>query len=193
MFRTTPRIKDQGFTLIELMIIIAIIGILAAAAIPLFMDYMSKGKKTEADVQINSALKAMKAYFAETGKFPTTAQPQIPSTSACGAPAVKGVFPAGTWPVYTVMPDDPAATPFEALEFRIDDAFRFNYGYESGAPYVGAPPVGASPAASIYASGDLDCDAGTLGFAPVNAISVIGTVYAPAKVPATKLTRLGSD
>ncbi len=193
MFRTMQKNKEKGFTLIELMIVVAIIGILAAVAIPAFMEYMNKGKKAEADVQINRGIKAMKAYFVEASVLPTSTQLQTPTASGCSAPAVKGQFPAGTWPAFTKTPDDPTASPFEALEFRIDDAFRFNYGYEANAAYLGQPVFGSSPNGSMYASADLDCDGGTLGFSPTNATSVIGSVYVPSNQPASKVTRIGTD
>lgn len=55
----------KGFTLIELMIVIAIIGILAAIAIPQFVTYRQKSYNTEAKAELKSFYTACQAYFAD--------------------------------------------------------------------------------------------------------------------------------
>lgn len=62
--------REQGFTLIELMIVVAIIGILAAVAIPAYSDYTARAKVTEA-LGMASALKAEigGTVFTHTGTF----------------------------------------------------------------------------------------------------------------------------
>jgi len=64
--------KQQGFTLIELMIVVAIIGILAAVAIPAYSDYTAKAQVSEAFALSASAKQAVALYRAEKGDFPTT-------------------------------------------------------------------------------------------------------------------------
>ena len=59
------RRNQKGFTLIELMIVIAIIGILAAIAIPNFLNYQCKAKQSEAKSNLGNIRTSEEAYFAE--------------------------------------------------------------------------------------------------------------------------------
>ena len=60
---------SKGFTLIELMIVVAIIGILAAIAIPNFLKYMSKSKQTEAKTNLKGIYTVEMSYFTEHNTF----------------------------------------------------------------------------------------------------------------------------
>lgn len=70
MFR---RIKERkGFTLIELMIVVAIIGILAAIAIPNFLKFQAKAKQSEAKNNLSAIFTSQISYFGESNAFGTT-------------------------------------------------------------------------------------------------------------------------
>jgi len=64
--------KQQGFTLIELMIVVAIIGILAAIAIPAYQDYTIRAQVSEGLNLAAGAKAAVTEYTQDRGSFPTT-------------------------------------------------------------------------------------------------------------------------
>lgn len=106
MFRWLKKLKseNEGFTLVELMIVVAIIGILAAIAIPAFMKYLKRSKTSEAENVMKQITNGAKSYF-------TTEQYNCNGDSDCehpwhnlGGGQAKGipvpfsdyVFPGGT-------------------------------------------------------------------------------------------------
>ena len=64
--------NQKGFTLIELMIVVAIIGILAAIAIPNYLSYTCKAKQTEAKSNLGAIATCQEAYNAEFDSYSTS-------------------------------------------------------------------------------------------------------------------------
>lgn len=65
--------KQQGFTLIELMIVVAIIGILAAIAIPAYQDYITRSKVTELVTAADACKASVSEYYQSQNTFPGSA------------------------------------------------------------------------------------------------------------------------
>ncbi|MEE4356794.1 MAG: type IV pilin-like G/H family protein [Desulfococcaceae bacterium] len=66
------KLNKKGFTLIELMIVVAIIGILAAIAIPNFLNYQCKSKQSEAKQALGTISKNQEAYLSENDEYAVT-------------------------------------------------------------------------------------------------------------------------
>jgi type IV pilus assembly protein PilA len=72
MFTPIYKFRDEkGFTLIELMIVVAIIGILAAIAIPNFLKYQAKSRQSEARTNLGGVFVAETSYFGEQSRYGT--------------------------------------------------------------------------------------------------------------------------
>ncbi|MFE8032926.1 pilin [Thiohalocapsa marina] len=84
------RHNQAGFTLIELMIVVAIIGILAAIAIPAYQDYVARSQMSEAMMLTGGAKTAVAEYWMQTGSFPTSNA----SAGLSAAASIKGQYVA---------------------------------------------------------------------------------------------------
>ncbi|MCI5130401.1 MAG: type II secretion system protein GspG [Candidatus Electrothrix sp. EH2] len=69
-----PRQNERGFTLIELMVVIVILGILAGMIVPKIMDRPEEARRTKAGVDIGALSQALKMYKLDNGRYPTTDQ-----------------------------------------------------------------------------------------------------------------------
>ncbi len=108
----THRKGRQGFTLIELMIVVAIIGILAAIAIPNFLRFQLKSKTSEGKVNLSAIRTAEETYLAEFGQY-------VGSGSFPGA--------AGTPPGTQKDPWPAAAGGFDTIGWGPEGDVFFNY------------------------------------------------------------------
>jgi len=86
------RVKQAGFTLIELMIVVAIVGILAAIALPAYQDYVVRSKMTEAIAAIGACKTSVAEYTATKGALPADN-----TAAGCFAGASQYVAAAGGW------------------------------------------------------------------------------------------------
>ena len=150
--------KKEGFTLIELMIVVAIIGILAAIAIPAFINYVKRSKTSEAGANLKSMFQGAAAYY-ETENWDqgvvTAGGTAAASTHCIIGDALMGGDPSDAKRVIDWQSEDAG---FTAINFAPADPIYYDYNVES----VSASTCGfAHSQTSVYtfqAFGDLDGD-----------------------------------
>jgi type IV pilus assembly protein PilA len=87
------RSMQKGFTLIELMIVVAIIGILAAVALPAYQDYMVRAKASEIILALSAPKTSISEFYAQNGHMP--ANETSAGFDATGSKYVSGVTMVG--------------------------------------------------------------------------------------------------
>jgi len=146
------RTAMKGFTLIELMIVVAIIGILAAVAIPAFMKYIRRSKTVEATMNLRKIFDSSVAYYEAEHANSTGSilNRQFPLTQAWSPATNCGLQPGGKCNPTTEASAWRVGT-WTALNFSVDDPFYYSY------QYTGAG-TDSNSTFSAEAQGDLDGD-----------------------------------
>ena len=105
LLQRSPRRRRRaqaGFTLVEILVVITIIGLIMALVGPRVLNYLSESKAKAAKIQIESFASALDLYYLDLGRYPTTNEGLAALTQGNNAPGWNGPYLRGG-----VVPNDP--------------------------------------------------------------------------------------
>lgn len=154
--------KDGGFTLVELMIVVAIIGVLSAVAVPNFKKYQAKAKTSEAKLQLAAAYTAEQAFYGEFGIYHACLNYMgyEPTNEIASRYYAVGIRPAAA---VTIDPDASTTAQNSGLTLSADgcdpDTMATTGGVNLKSYFAAGKTVGSTPA--LTAPGDTFTSIGT--------------------------------
>src|SRR5215831_14356144 len=185
--RVGGRVDTSGFTLVELMVVVTVVGVLAAVAIPAFMKNSRKAKTAEALVNVKRLADGAMAYRQEDRRQAGTVvpiPPQFPNTPSTSTVPALGV--CCTPPATGKCEPDPTAwnnLDWQALHFSMDHPHYYSYRYvrnAAGAAGIATPDIGGAGTVADYfyadAMGDLNCNGQYSTFEMFGAVGTSGEV-----------------
>ena len=100
---------QRGFTLIELMVVLVIIGVLASLIVPSVLDRVDEAKVTAARTDVNSLMEALKRYRLDNQRYPTSEQ----GLQALVTKPTTSPVPPNWKPTLDKLPNDPWGHPYQ--------------------------------------------------------------------------------
>lgn len=99
--------SESGFTLIELMLTVALIGVMSAIAIPNFIAYQARSRQAEAYTNLDSLARAYHGYYAESGIYPDmgirSGEPSLPPAPLLGSKKMSWTNPQTTQDFFDIV------------------------------------------------------------------------------------------
>jgi general secretion pathway protein G len=126
-----PVRRHQGFTLIEIMVVLVIIGVLAALIVPSVLERTDEAKTTAARTDIASIMQALKLYRLDNQRYPGADQ----GLEALVRKPTAGAVPANWRPYLEKLPRDPWGQPYQYLNPGVKaeiDVFSFGADGQAG-------------------------------------------------------------
>ena len=109
--RLVARARSAGFTLIELMVVLVIIGVLAALIVPNVLDRADDARSTAARTDVTNVMQALKLYRLDNQRYPTAEQGLLALVARPGS----GPAPINWKPYLEKLPNDPWGRPYQYL------------------------------------------------------------------------------
>jgi general secretion pathway protein G len=122
-----PNVGEQGFTLVEMLVVITIIGLIMGLIGPRVLNYLSESKVKAARIQLQSFASALDLYYLDAGRYPSTSEglaalvKQTPGVAAWNGPYLKGgSVPTDPWSHDYVYRAPGEHGPYDILSYGSD-------------------------------------------------------------------------
>jgi len=120
-------VGQQGFTLVEMLVVITIIGLIMGLIGPRVLNYLSESKVKAARIQLQSFSGALDLFYLDAGRFPSTSEglsalvQRTPGVAACNGPYLKGgSLPNDPWNHPYVYRSPGERGPYDIMSYGAD-------------------------------------------------------------------------